>query len=117
MFPSDLRGMLNSIVGVMSNIGALFYYFICQLFRDNQDNSAPFLAICILDIILVLFVMISIKYFDYGKETYQVQITQTESLETQEEDIRPKHIILKRVEKMTCEICYEEGTSSDINFI
>ena len=74
MFPPNLRGVMNGLIGVITQLSSLMYYFICQYLANNCNDTAPLVGMCVSDLIGVVMVVVFARYFDYGKQVYKVQV-------------------------------------------
>jgi hypothetical protein len=57
MYPSEVRGMMNSCQGIFSTIGTVFYLNLCNSL--NKENSKyPFLGVAGVDAVMVIILIL-----------------------------------------------------------
>ena len=65
MFPKDIRGMLNSVIGVAGAISGWLYLIYCD-YLFKKSARLPFLGISLSDIAITLLVIILVSSGQFG---------------------------------------------------
>ena len=57
MYPSDLRGMMNSCQGIFSTLGGVVYLSICGALNEHNPKS-PFMGVAAIDVFTAIAVVV-----------------------------------------------------------
>ena len=76
MYPSDLRGMMNSCQGIFSSLGGVTYLTICGALNEH-DPKYPFMGVAAIDVITAIAVVLMSSVGLFGepeaKESEEIQ--------------------------------------------
>jgi hypothetical protein len=102
MYPSDLRGMMNSCQGIFSTLGGVVYLSICGALNEHNPKS-PFMGVAAIDVFTAIAVVVLSSIGLFGEPEAKEQ----EDLRQKINDLNEKSNNLSNVFKSENDVSYK----------